>query len=188
MCGVGGREVRAQVVVVATNAWSGAVHPFFEGRIVPSKGQGFVTAPLPQVLSAPVHASWGHELYRQLPDGRVIACGFRPDAGADDVSLDAEVSGAFLGFLGAFLAKRVPGLPPAAGIPIERRFAAPCAQTSDGLPWFGPLPGQPAIVAACGFGMRGLSLGAAAGRAVARLIVSGERTWPACMSASRGTA
>jgi glycine/D-amino acid oxidase-like deaminating enzyme len=176
-------EVRAEVAVVAANAWAPEVAPFFEGLILPVRGQGFVTAPLPRLLDAGVSAGWGHELYRQRPDGRLVACGFRPDAAEEDMGTGGETSERFLGFLARFAAERIAGFP--AAPPIEARFAAPCGMARDALPLVGPLPGAPRLLAACGFTMRGLSLGAAAGRAVARLVIDGVRDFPASFLPSR---
>lgn len=180
-----GREVRASIAVVAANGWASMVHPFFDRVVFPTRGQGFVTAPLPPLLERPYHAGWGHELVRQRADGRLAACGFRPDPGEEDTSLDDRPTEVFQGFLARFLCGRVPGLPAPADLPVERRFAGTCGFSQDGLPLLGPLPGQPALLAACGFTMRGLSLGFAAGRAVARLVTRGERSYPACLAAGR---
>ena len=121
----------------------------------------------------------------QRPDGRVVACGFRPEPGPEETGFDDHPTDDFQGWLERFLAQRIRGLDPRAPPPVERRFASTCGFSSDGLPLLGALPGQPEVVAACGYTMRGLSFGAAAGRAVARLILHGTREFPACLAASR---
>lgn len=176
-------EVRAEIAIVAANAWAPEIHPFFRGLVWPVRGQGLVTAPLSPVLDRPLTASWGHELYRQRPDGRLVAAGFRPDPGEDEIGYDARPDAEFQGFLERFAARRIAALP--AQLPVEERFAGICAFSSDGLPLVGALPGQPKILAACGFTMRGLAFGAAAGRAVARLAVDGVREAPQSFSPLR---
>ena len=176
-------EVEAEIAIVAANARSPQVAPFFEGLIWPVRGQAFVTAPLPRLLDCGVSAAWGHEMYRQRPDGRLIAAGFRPEPGEDDIGFDERPTDVFQGFLARFAAQRLPGLP--TPLPVERRFAATCGFSRDALPLLGPLPGQPKILACCGFTMRGLSLAAAAGRSAARLVTDGVRDFPACFLPGR---
>jgi gamma-glutamylputrescine oxidase len=181
--GTSAGAVEAEVAIVAANARAPEVASFFEGLIWPVRGQGFVTAPLPRLLAAGVSAGWGHESYRQLRDGRIVAMGFRPEPAEDDMSFDETPTDLFQGFLAKFAAERIPGFPPSP--PVERRFAGTCGFAKDALPLLGPLPGQPKVVAACGFTMRGLSLGAAVGRAAAHLVLDGVRDFPASFLPSR---
>jgi glycine/D-amino acid oxidase-like deaminating enzyme len=176
-------EVRAAIAVLATNAEAARLHPFFAGRIVPVRGQGFVTAPGPRALARGVTASFGHEHYRQLPGGEFVAAGVRPDPSAEEITTIEAVTDEFQGFLRKFAAHRVPGIP--ADLFVERRFSSIAACTQDGLPIVGPVPGLPTLVAACGFAMRGLSLGMAIGKALAALIVEGKKDYPRCFGAGR---
>jgi glycine/D-amino acid oxidase-like deaminating enzyme len=176
-------EVRATIVVLATNAEAGRLHRFFAPLLWPVRGQGFVTKPLPRLLSRGVTASWGHEWYRQREDGRLVVAGVRPDPSEEEIGTAEVVTATFQGFLERFAAARIPGLE--APLAVESRFASIAAFTQDGLPLAGPVPGVASLVAACGFDMRGLSLGLAIGRAVARLVLDGTREIPASFGPGR---
>ncbi len=176
-------EIRASICVIATHAEAPRAHRFFEGRIWPVRGQGFVTQPTARALARPVTASWGHEHYRQLPGGRFVAAGVRPDPAADEITVEEGVTETFQGFLRKFAAHRVPAIDP--DVAIEARFSAIAAFTQDGLPIVGPLPGVPALIAACGFAMRGLSFGMAVGKALAALVAEGRREVPAAFAPLR---
>ncbi len=177
-------RLRAHVAVIATNAAAARLHAFFEDRIWAVRGQGFVTDPVDaRVLDAGVTASWGHEYYRQLEDGRILAAGVNPDPRDDEMGFDLSPTGECQGFLQRFRAHRVPAAP--ADLPIRTRFAGTTAFSADGVPLVGPIPGQSGLLCACGYTMRGLSLGMAAGRSLARLIEDGRRDYPASFSLSR---
>ncbi len=181
-----GRTVRATVVVLAAGAHAPRLHRFFADKVLPIRAQGFVTAPGPggrPVLDAPVSASWGHELYRPLDDGRIVAAGMNWEPKAEEMTYDDAPTDEFQGYLEKFRAHRLPAAP--ADLAIERRFAAPEAFAADGLPLLGPVPGQPALLAACGYTFRGLSIGLAAARSIARLIQDGTRDYPPCLALAR---
>ncbi len=166
-------EVRAEIAVIAANAYAPEIHRFLRPLVWPVRGQGFITAPLPPVLASGVAANWGHEMYRQLPDGRLLAAGFRPGTTEDEIGYDESPTDTFQGFLEGFARERIPALP--ADLRIERRFAGLCGFAHDGLPIVGPLPGNPKVVVAGAYTMRGLSFAVAVGRAVAGLATEGER-------------
>jgi glycine/D-amino acid oxidase-like deaminating enzyme len=77
--------VEADQVVVATDGYpSGLLGPL-EGLIVPTRGQVIATEPLSERVFACPHSSrHGFEYWQQVPDGRIVAGGFR------DISLDSE--------------------------------------------------------------------------------------------------
>ena len=85
--------------------------------------------------------------------------------------------------LGELCARRLGWRPEAEQ--VAERFGASVAQTRDGLPLVGPVPGAAGVVACCGFNLRGLSLALPMGEAVARLIVEGEQTMPRCFLPGR---
>ncbi|GIW72980.1 MAG: oxidoreductase [Planctomycetota bacterium] len=170
------RPVWAQVAVLAVGAEAAALHPFFEGRLLPVRAQGLRTRPLPAVLARGVSATYGHEYYRQLPDGRLYVAGVRPDPEPEEITTELSPTERFQQFLRGFCARRLGYA--VSEHEVELAFGLTAGQTADGLPLVGPLPGSPALVACCGFNLRGLSLGVAMGRAIARLVLHGERTFP----------
>jgi len=54
------------------------MHPYFEGKVTPTRGQILCTEPLGvRVLSQMCYADYGYEYFRQLPDGRLLVGGWR---------------------------------------------------------------------------------------------------------------
>ena len=48
------------MLLLASNAWTPLLHPFFEGAIVGMRGQMFATEPCPhRLIPAPVYADFG---------------------------------------------------------------------------------------------------------------------------------
>jgi glycine/D-amino acid oxidase-like deaminating enzyme len=63
-----GGRLSSSMVLLASNAWTGLIHPYFDGAIVGMRGQMFATEPCPErILPAPVYADFGFEYFRQLP-------------------------------------------------------------------------------------------------------------------------
>src|SRR5207244_3896777 len=65
-------------VALCTNAYSPLLHPYFEGKVVPTRGQILCTEPLDTIfLTQMCYADYGYEYFRQLPDGRLMLGGWR---------------------------------------------------------------------------------------------------------------
>lgn len=183
---VGDATVSAEVCVIACGAWADKLHRFFEGRVIPVRAQGFwITLPAggEDILRCPVSASWGHEVYL-VRGNQLIAAGMRPDSRDDDVGFGSEPTGSFQGFLRRFCRERIPGIS-AEVLEGATPFAGTVTVAEDGLPIVGPLPGTERLIAAVGFGFRGLAGSVASGRAVARLVTGSRDVFPRCLSARR---
>jgi glycine/D-amino acid oxidase-like deaminating enzyme len=73
-----GGRLSTSMLLLASNAYTGLLHPYFDGAIVGMRGQMFATEPCAaRVIPAPVYVDFGFEYYRQLPDGRILAGGGR---------------------------------------------------------------------------------------------------------------
>src|SRR5690606_14070107 len=65
--------VRCEQAILATNAFSRLVHPFFRGRVDPIRAQALATEPLGfRMFDGPTGTNDGFEYFRQLPDTRFI--------------------------------------------------------------------------------------------------------------------
>jgi gamma-glutamylputrescine oxidase len=171
-----GGRLSSSMVLLASNAWTGLIHPYFDGAIVGMRGQMFATEPCPQpVLPAPVYADFGFEYFRQLPDGRILAGGGRRAA------LDAEltyvdrpsdkVQGAIETFLHACF-------PATRGLAITHRWAGIMGFSCDELPNIGPVPGSVNVYAAAGYHGHGLGYAIIAGKAVSDMMLDGKTAVP----------
>ena len=88
---VGAHAVTADQVVIATNAYTGALWPGLAESVIPVRGHGFVSAPLSDnvrrsILPEGQSLTDTRRLFsavRLLPDGRLHASGHGPVAGPE---------------------------------------------------------------------------------------------------------
>lgn len=169
-------RLEASMLLLASNAWTPLLIPYFENAIVGVRGQMFATEPCPRrLLPAPVYADFGFEYFRQLPDGRLLVGGGRRAA------LDAEMSyaetptaavqeAAERFFFNCF--------PEARALKITHRWAGIMGFSGDELPSIGPVPGSANVYAAAGYHGHGMGLAVAAARGVADMIAHGRSSLP----------
>lgn len=171
-----GGTLTASMVLLAGNAYTGLLHPYFEGAIVGMRGQMFATEPCPErVIPAPVYADFGFEYFRQLPDGRILAGGGRR------ASLDTEltfvdrptdkVQGAIESFLHSCF-------PATRSLAITHRWAGIMGFSCDELPNVGPVPGSVNVYAAAGYHGHGLGYAVIAAKAVSEMMLDGKTSVP----------
>jgi gamma-glutamylputrescine oxidase len=171
-----GGKLSASMLLLASNAYTGLLHPFFDGAIVGMRGQMFATEPCPQrILPAPVYADFGFEYFRQLPDGRILAGGGRR------ASLDTEITFAdrptdkVQGAIETFLHSCFPA---SRGLKITHRWAGIMGFSCDELPNIGPVPGSVNVYAAAGYHGHGLGYAVIAGKAVGEMMLDGKTSLP----------
>lgn len=160
---------RARYVLLCTNAYSVHIDPYFIGKVIPTRAQCLVTAPLPApVLSVCGYSNYGYMYYRDTFDGRLLIGGGRHlHKPLEHDTTDDRITGEVQGVLDSYLRQWFPDVT----APIERRWAGIMGFSIDGLPLVGALPGRPRIGFAVGFTGHGLAFGAAtAERAVDRLL------------------
>jgi len=169
-------RLSASMLLLAGNAYTGLLHPYFDGAIVGMRGQMFATEPCPQrILPAPVYADFGFEYFRQLPDGRLLAGGGRR------ASLDTELTFAdrptdkVQGAIESFLTSCFPA---ARGLKITHRWAGIMGFSCDELPNIGPVPGSVNVYAAAGYHGHGLGYAIIAGKAVSEMMLDGKTSVP----------
>jgi glycine/D-amino acid oxidase-like deaminating enzyme len=159
---------QAKRVLLCTNAYSPNIHPYFIGKVIPTRAQCLVTEPLPApVLNTCGYSDYGFMYYRMTFDGRLLIGGGRKqNKPLEHDTMDDRINTPVQVILEAYLRDRFPEV----SAPIARRWAGIMGFTPDGLPLVGSLPDQPAIGFAVGFNGHGLALGAATvERAIAHL-------------------
>ncbi|MCU0512851.1 MAG: FAD-binding oxidoreductase [Anaerolineae bacterium] len=161
---------KAHYVMLCTNAWSALVDPFFEGKVIPTRGQVLVTEPLPApILTTCGYSDYGYMYYRSTFDNRLLLGGGRNrHFETENGTTDDRITGGVQRTLDDYLLARFPEL---RGVAIARRWAGIMGFSVDGLPLAGVLPDKPRVGFAVGFTGHGLSLGAGtAERALHRLL------------------
>jgi len=168
--------VRCRVVALCTNAYAPLMHPYFEGKVMPTRGQILCTEPLNVVLlNTLCYADYGYEYFRQLADGRLVVGGWRHhfreiEVGYEDRTTP-EVQDGLQGFLARYF-------PEAANARITHRWAGTMGFSADGIPLVGALPDLPAVYFAVGFTGHGLGFGlATAERLAAHILLGSDLEW-----------
>lgn len=147
--------VRAQSVLLATNAWTPR---FIPAPIVPQRGQVVATERLDRVLVPfPMYGDRGFQYWRQTPDGHVVVGGWRNL----DLEGEARHEEAITARIQAALDAMVDAIAP--GAKIERRWAGIMGFTPDSLPMVGRVPGEDGLWVAAGFSGHGVSMAFTAG-------------------------
>ncbi len=166
------RIVECDKVLLATNAYSQLLEPWFENRVQPIRGQILVTQPLrKRVLDKVCYANYGWEYFRQLPDGRLLLGGCRQLFQELEVGYADCVSPPVQASLESYLKDR---FPEAAGVPIDYRWSGIMAFTEDGLPLVGELERMPNVYFAVGCNGHGFSYGLNLSRLLVDMAVDGK--------------
>ncbi|CAN5666899.1 FAD-binding oxidoreductase [soil metagenome] len=163
--------VRCETAVLATNAYSRLLHPFFRDRVNPTRAQAFATEPLGfRMFDGPTGTNDGFEYFRQLPDTRFVIGGYRDVFPDEEVGYADETTPHLQEGLQAWAGSHFPEL---AGMRVTHRWAGIMGFTPDGLPLVGQLDDLPGVYYCVGFNGGGMSMGPVAARRVAALIDDG---------------
>jgi len=171
----------AQKVLLATNAYSVNLHPYFTGKIIPTRAQCLVTAPLEKpALNTCGYSDYGFMYYRMTFDGRLLIGGGRKlNKALENDTTDDRVTTPVQAHLDNYLATRFSDVK----APVDRRWAGIMGFTPDGLPMVGALPDMPDVGFAVGFNGHGLAVGAGTAERAVNLLLHG--THPGAVSAER---
>jgi gamma-glutamylputrescine oxidase len=163
-------ELDAEQVVVATDGYPSGLLGGIEGLIVPTRGQMIATEPLPELLfMCPHYSRHGYDYWQQLPDGRILAGGFR------DVSMDSEFTAEeattprIQQALDAHVVELV-GRP----VRVTHRWSGIFGLVLDFLPVVGSVPGQERVWVAGGYSGHGNVLGFLCGELVAGAVAGDD--------------
>jgi glycine/D-amino acid oxidase-like deaminating enzyme len=128
------------------------------------------TEPLPERLfEVPHYGRHGFDYWHQVPDGRILAGGFRDTSLDSEFTADEVTTEPIQAALEQFVADLV-GWP----LQVEARWAGIFGMVLDFLPAVGPVPGLDGVWVAGGYSGHGNVLGYACGKLAARAI-AGDR-------------
>ena len=153
----------ARHVLLCTNAYSPLIHPYFVGKIIPTRAQCLATAPLPESASPasimPVcgYSDYGYMYYRMTYDNRLLIGGGRKDYKTlENDTTDDRITDSVQRYLENYLRTKFPDV----DAPVDRRWAGIMGFSVDGIPLVGTLPDMPRVGFAVGFHGHGLAFGA----------------------------
>ncbi|MEM9954883.1 MAG: FAD-dependent oxidoreductase [Chloroflexota bacterium] len=149
---------KARHVILATNAYSPKIDPYFYDKIIPTRAQVFVTEPLDYaVIDTCGYSNYGYMYYRMTFDNRFLIGGARnKHVPLEHDTTEDRVNVLVQSELERYMAKYFPDVDK----PIARRWAGIMGFSLDGLPLAGTLPDKPNVAFAVGFTGHGLALGA----------------------------
>jgi glycine/D-amino acid oxidase-like deaminating enzyme len=167
----GAGALRADKVVIATGPWTGRVAALFGAKLPvhPSLIMLSVTEPAPRFMDRIVTHVAGNLTVKQVKNGSCLIGGGWPGAGDFDAERP-DIDPLMLRHNLRLAADVVPGL---AKLRLARSWANFEAQTPDGLPIFGALPGNEGLFAVLPTA-GGWTAAPMMGRLMARLISTGE--------------
>lgn len=164
--------VTAEMVVLATEAWSPSLLPELADRVVPSRVQALAVDPAgTEPGRLPAVTNFGHEAWRIDPGGRLLLTGGREASEKTEWILSEETGVKVQAALEKFLGALFPGL---AGRAPTHRWAGAVAFACDEVPLIGPVSGSRPVLVGAGYGGWGTSLGLAAGKRLADLVLEGR--------------
>lgn len=172
----------ARYVMLCTNAYSPQIDPYFVGKVIPTRAQVLVTAPLKDgpVLNTCGYSDYGYMYYRDTFDGRLLIGGGRKQSKwLENNTTDDRITDPVQRRLEAYLRKRFADV----DAPVEQRWAGIMGFSVDGLPLVGTLPGRPHVGFAVGFTGHGLAMGAGTAERAVDLLLNG--TDPGAVNAAR---
>jgi len=161
-------QTQAEIVILATNAYTARLLPDYQNLIFPIRGQVLATQPSDMRLP-PIGCitNFGYDYWHWTQDGRLILGGRRyvdehGEVGYDDHIVNPKVSDA----LDQFAKETYPDFT----YEVEQRWSGIMGFSKDGRPLIGPISGDPSLWAAAGFTGYGLGLCWAVGLAVAQVL------------------
>jgi len=148
------QKILAGKTLLATNAYTPYLEPWFAPKLQVARAQMLSTYPLKsEILDRVCYANYGWIYFRQLKDKRLLLGGKRNVQLQEEVGLADIVTAPIQFALEEYLADR---FPEAAGVGIQHRWSGAMAFTADGLPLLGRHPQHPEVYFAVGCNGHGL--------------------------------
>ena len=171
-CWADGISTKCKAVVYATHIDSGRFSDFVQEEIMPIRGQGFASEPVPKVFHGSFSTYWKLNAWRQTSAGRVLMSGWRHDAwdrayGQPQPALDDRLQGDLHRWFEA-------SFPTSSPLQVKDRWSGVFGWTADFLPMVGAMPGPSREFIIAGFSGGGVPFAFESGRSIARSVVSGE--------------
>jgi len=165
--------VRADLLILATNARAGELFPILHDKIDPVRGQMLATGPQSELFTCPIYANHGYDYWRQDKSGRIILGGWRNLDPEGEVGHEEKVINHIQKSMKQFLDRM------GVGAPVVHQWAGIMGFSRDGMPLVGPIPGSAGALSGVGFTGHGFGFAFLAGQALATQVIEGQH--PFCM-------
>jgi gamma-glutamylputrescine oxidase len=165
-------RVDASYAVLCTNAFTRGIEPTIGALVQPMRGQALCLEGADRSLGALLYTDDGYQYARPLPDGRVVAGGWRRPFADTEVGLGDECTEGVQSGIESWLRESWPQWSQAR---VTHRWSGAMGFSPDGLPLVGVLADRPRVGYAVGFTGHGLGFAFATARAVmTRLLDEGD--------------
>jgi gamma-glutamylputrescine oxidase len=167
------QAVTAEMAVLATNAYSPLLEPFFKELIFPVRGQMLATSRKPDapLKDSTYYANFGYDYFRQSSERAIVMGGLRNRFIESEIGYEDETTGGLQKGLEEYISENMN----AGDFEIDCRWSGVMGNTIDGMPLVGSLPHNSNVLAAVGCNGHGFGLGMLMARDLAQAIM-GERT------------
>lgn len=166
------RAIKAEMAVLAINAYSPVLDGFFKEMIFPVRGQMLAAGSRTggKLGDATYYANFGYDYFRQSADDIFLMGGLRDKFIETEVGFDDQTNPALQFGLEGYLRTNIC----LDRFDVLHRWSGVMANTVDGLPLVGTLPHNSSVIAAVGCNGHGFGWGMIIARDVARAIMKNE--------------
>ncbi|MBL8680764.1 MAG: FAD-binding oxidoreductase [Myxococcales bacterium] len=161
-------DVTAGYAVLCTNAYTRTLEPALGALVRPVRGQALCLEGVDRSLDALLYTDDGFQYARPLPDGRVVAGGWRRAFADEEIGLADECSEGVQSGIERWLRERWPQWRDAR---VTHRWSGAMGFSPDGIPLVGTLADRPRVAYAVGFTGHGMGFAFAAARAALRRVL-----------------
>lgn len=177
-----GGEIETNLVVYALNGYSAQMHPFFQDKIYPTRGQILMMEKVPRFMEGPCYANFYLDYFRQLPSGELLIGGFRQLEKATEVGYSDHTTDVIQNALHDFVQKHLPRF---ASQTVTHRWSGIMGFSKDGQPMVGSLPEDQQVFFLGGYTGHGIGLAFNTAKCLVDLVYG--RDIPRWLSARRFT-
>ncbi len=164
-------QVEAQILILATNAYTPLLKEYIAGKIIPVRGQMLSTAPVKPFVDVPCYANFGYDYFRQLSDGRLIIGGSRDEDPEVELGYEERTTEPIQSGLTEYLKSLIGSDTFPA---ITHRWAGIMGFARDGLPILGRIPTSRNIFIVAGFTGHGMGIATKMAEITTDLVIDGK--------------
>lgn len=175
-----GGNIECSMLIYALNGYSSSMHPYFEDKIYPTRGQILMMEKVPRFMEGPCYANFYLDYFRQLPSGELLIGGFRQLEKSTEVGYSDHITNVIQNALHEFVKTHLPQFE---NKKVTHRWAGVMGFSKDGQPLVGAMPDDNQVFFLGGYTGHGIGLAFNTGKAMVDLIFG--RNIPKWLSARR---